>query len=110
MKHYPAPPLDPTVIESLRRIAESGVTREELIEKMRLAGLSIVPSIRLLSQFAGLSIGEAKEAVHFSRTWADCLQANNAVHQAAFEAARQLGVTEAESSHDSEPAEILQTH
>ena len=108
MNHYPAPPLAPVIVERLRRFSQSGATRDELIERMRSEGLSIVPSIRLLSDFCGISIDDAKEAVHFSQTWADCLASNDATHEAAFEAVRQLGGSEVEVDLHSAPADLLQ--
>ena len=61
---------------------------------MRAAGLSMVPSIKLLASFYGLSLRDAKIAVHFSETWADCRESHEALHEAAFEAARELGFEE----------------
>ncbi len=75
---------------------------------MRLAGLSIIPSIRLLSEFTAISVSEAKHAVHFSHTWADRLEANNSTHQAAFEAAEELGSAEGKLSENFEPVVTLQ--
>ena len=72
---------------------------------MRQLSLFVGFSIKLTHEPYGMSLGEAKEAVHFSQTWADCRDAND---EAAFEALKQLGFTEAELGEHSEAAEILQ--
>jgi hypothetical protein len=61
---------------------------------MRDAGLSMVPSIKLLATFYGLSMTDAKFAVHRSATWADCRESHESLHESAFEAALGLGFEE----------------
>jgi hypothetical protein len=94
MKSYPAPPIPEATIAAMQQLVAEGATQVELIGAMRNAGLSIIPSIKLLVRFYGLSTTDAKVAVHFSETWADCRESNEALHEAAFEAARQLGFEE----------------
>jgi hypothetical protein len=94
MKSYPAPPIPDYLVAEFRSLAEAGATQQELIAKMRFAGLSIVPSIKMVSLFYGIPTNEAKWIVHFSDTWADCLQANERLHDAAFAAAKELGFEE----------------
>jgi hypothetical protein len=94
MKSYPAPPIPEATIAAMQLLVDAGTAQTELIGAMRDAGLSIIPSIKLLVRFYGLSFGEAKAAVHFSETWADCRKNNDALHEAAFQAAKQLGFEE----------------
>jgi hypothetical protein len=98
MKSYPAPPIPEATIAAMQRLVDTETTQTELIGAMRDAGLSIIPSIRLLVRFYGLSWSEAKAAVHLSETWADCRKSNDALHEAAFSAAEQLGFEEAPAS------------
>jgi hypothetical protein len=98
IQHYPAPPTDPDIVERIRiRVAE-GASQVEVIEEMRREGLSIIPSIKLIRQFFGLSANDAKIAVHYSETWSDCRKANDALHDAAFQAAKELGFEEVDRS------------
>ena len=94
MKSYPAPPTPDVAIANMQRLIDSGASQVELIAAMRDAGLSIIPSIKLLVHFYGLSFSEAKAAVHFSETWADCREANDALHDAAEAAAKTIGFNE----------------
>ncbi len=93
MKHYPAPKTPDSVIHEIHEMARAGASHEEMIARMRELGLWIPPSIKLLSEVTGMAGNEAKYAVHFSRTWQDMLMTNEAVHDAAIEAARMLGAT-----------------
>jgi hypothetical protein len=78
----------------MQRLVDLQATQTELIGAMRDAGLSIIPSIRLLVRFYGLSWSEAKAAVHLSETWADRRKSNDALHEAAFAAAKEFGFEE----------------
>ena len=71
MKSYPAPPIPDDTVAALRQLVDAGGSQERLIQAMRDAGLSMVPSITLLSQFFGIPISEAKRTVHCSPTWSD---------------------------------------
>jgi len=95
MKSYPAPPIPEPTIAAMRQLVDAGATQSELIVAMREAGLSIIPSIKLLIRFYGLSPSEAKSAVHLSETWADCRESNDALHESALQAAKQAGFEQA---------------
>jgi hypothetical protein len=97
MKNYQAPPIPEATIAAMQCLVSAGVTQAELIAAMRGAGLSIIPSIKLLARLYSLSPGDAKDAVHSSDTWADCMQSNEALHDVAFAAANQTGFEEAAS-------------
>jgi hypothetical protein len=94
MKSYPAPPIPEATVAAMQQIVDAGASQTELIAAMRDAGISIVPSIKLLARFYGLSSSDAKSAVHFSETWADCRESNDALHDAAEIAAKELGFKE----------------
>lgn len=53
-----------------------------------------IACIRLLPDLTGISLGEAKEAVHYSPAWADRRDSNEALHEATFRAATDLGFAE----------------
>jgi hypothetical protein len=91
MKIYPAPKTPEWIVDEIRAMAAAGSPQELMIARMRKSGLSIAPSIKLLSEVCGMDLGDAKRAVHFSSTWADCLQANDALHEAAYQAAIEEG-------------------
>jgi len=79
---------------TLRESVASGANREDLIHTMRTSGLNQIACIKLLRDLCGISLGDAKEAVHYSRTWADHRESNDALHDAAAQAARDLGFVE----------------
>jgi hypothetical protein len=80
----------------LRSAIASGMGLDDLIRKMRGMGCNKIASIKLLREFKGMSLGEAKAAVHFSPAWAGTLDSDNALHEAAFAAAEETGFTEQE--------------
>ncbi|MGD0799119.1 MAG: hypothetical protein ABR910_15500 [Acidobacteriaceae bacterium] len=94
MKSYPAPPIPEATIAAMQQLVDGGASQTELIAALRDAGLSIVPSIKLLSRFYRLSSSDAKSAVHLSETWANCRESNDALHDTAETAARELGFKE----------------
>ena len=65
---------------------------------MRAAGLHIGYRIRLTSQLYAIPFNEAKMIVHFSDAWADMRQQHDALHEMAFEAAKQAGFEEVEEN------------
>ena len=90
MKSYPAPPIPDDIVTNIRNLAASGASQDDLIQKMRDSGLNIIASINLLRRFFPLSTNEAKHIVHRSKTWSDCRASNEAIHDAAFQAAEEL--------------------
>ena len=77
-------------LDLLRAAYATGMKQTALIQRMRDLGLNQFDSIKLLRQLTHISLGQAKEAVHYSETWADCREANDALHEAAFAAAQEL--------------------
>lgn len=91
----PTTSIDFSAIKSaLRDSVAAGCSREDLIQAMRKAGLNQIACIKMLRDLCGISLGDAKEAVHYSRAWADRRESNEALHEAAFEALDELGLVE----------------
>ena len=99
MKSLPVPPIPPEIVEKIRQSIEVGHTQEEVFAEMRQLGLFMGYSIKLAHQLYGMSFGEAKMALHYSDTWADCRESNEAMHEMAYQAAKQIGFEEVETSH-----------
>jgi len=92
--------LDPTSIKrELKAAIASGMQPDDLIRKMRAMGCNKIASIKLLRELKGMSLAEAKVAVHYSPAWADCIESDNALHESAFEAAKKAGFTEAPNNN-----------
>jgi hypothetical protein len=94
MKSYPAPPIPAETVEAMTRLIGSGASREEVFAAMRRSGLFMGQSIQLAARLYGMSLRDAKIAVHYSSTWADCRTGAEALHEAAFQAAKELGFEE----------------
>ena len=93
------------LIDELTRLNTTS-DREELLQRMRAAGLDRIASIKLLRKLAGISLGDAKIAIHYSSTWADCKQGSEELHATAFHAAGLAGFEEVDSAgRDAELAE-----
>ena len=63
------------------RMMREGVPQEEILVQLRADGYSILDSIKALTVGAGLSLADAKQAVHLSRAWADRREQNEAFHE-----------------------------
>ncbi len=79
---------------TLRDSIAAGASVEDLILAMRKAGLCQIDCIKMVRDLCGISLGDAKEAVHYSNAWADRKEINEAFHEAAFQAAEDLGFIE----------------
>jgi hypothetical protein len=55
-----------------------------------------------------MSHSDAKLAVHYSQTWADCRESNDALHDAAFAAAKEFGFEEVDLDATREASPTLQ--
>jgi ribosomal protein L7/L12 len=97
----PARVLDPALVHSLYQMLRSGSSEEQVVAHLRQIGLDKIDSIKALRAATGMSLGEAKEKVHLSAAWADCREADDALHEAMFAAAKELGYVEV-SGHEDE--------
>jgi hypothetical protein len=109
MKSYPAPPIPPEIVEQVRRSIAAGKTHEEVFTEMRQLGLFMGQSIKLTHELYGMPHGDAKMAVHYSDTWADCREANDVLHNAAFAAAKELGFEEVNADATLNERPVLQS-
>jgi hypothetical protein len=78
----------------LKVAISSGMGLDDLIRKMREMNCNKIGSIKLLRELKGLSLAEAKIAVHYSPAWADSIDSDNELHKTAFAAAEEAGFTE----------------
>jgi ribosomal protein L7/L12 len=63
---------------------------QSFLRELRNRGAFQVESIKAVRQLAGVSLGEAKNIVHFSQAWEDTREASEALHETAFEALDQM--------------------
>lgn len=76
---------------TMRASLRAGMDREEAIQRMRVLGLNQIQCIKLIRDSLGISLGDAKEVVHYSRAWADRRESNEALHEAMIAAADEMG-------------------
>ena len=96
MKWRSAPEISEALVERFQSMAATNLSREQVIQQMRLSGLSVVQSMKLFQKLYGVSHAEAKTVVHLSATWTDRLEAHEALHDAAWQAIHELGVEDGE--------------
>jgi ribosomal protein L7/L12 len=59
---------------------QAGASRDEVIGKMREAGLDKIDCMLKLQSAVGITLGEAKRLVHLSPAWSDCREADDDLH------------------------------
>ncbi len=96
MKILPVPPIEPEVENQVRALLTIGTSFPKVIRIMRSLGLNKIESMKLLRNYGGMPLGKAKDLVHLTEAWADCLEADEAFHEIAEKAARQTGFVENE--------------
>lgn len=96
MKWRSAPKISEAFVERFRSMTATNLSREQVIQQMRLSGLSVVQSMKLFQKLYGVSHAEAKTVVHFSPTWADRRESHETLHDIACEAIHELGVEDGE--------------
>ncbi|MHA7627168.1 hypothetical protein [Corallococcus sp. M7] len=69
------------VIDSIRPDVQRGLSREDAVVALHAAGLSIVYSIKGISQLYGLSISDAKSTVAGHPVWRGIVKATEPLHQ-----------------------------
>jgi ribosomal protein L7/L12 len=67
---------------------------EQFLAELRRRGAFQVESIQAVRKFAKVNLGQAKEIVHFSKTWADMRESSEALHEALYQAAIEDGWVE----------------
>ena len=68
------------LLEVARTMLASGADWEAVLTELRRLGASPIASIKVVRDLKGVSLGDAKEAVHFSRAWADRRVAHEKLH------------------------------
>jgi ribosomal protein L7/L12 len=94
---------DAAVAAEIGRMLQTGTSEEQVIAHLRQLGLDKIDSIKALRTAMGISLGKAKEKVHLSKAWADCREADDALHEAMFAAAKELGYVEVSGREDEAP-------
>ena len=78
------------VIDSLRPEVQRGLSREDAVVALHTAGLTIIQSIKGLSQLYGLSISDAKSVVGSHPLWAQMAKAAEPLHQELEDSAEKM--------------------
>jgi hypothetical protein len=73
------------IIECRRR-HDAGNSIEDLIKYLRDEGCSKIDSMSILISGCGIGLGEAKRVIHFSPTWSDRKETDDAFHATVEEA------------------------
>jgi ribosomal protein L7/L12 len=76
--------------QRLRNMFSQGATTEEMLTLMRQEGHSRINSISMLMTVTGISLAEAKSAVHTSEAWADLRQEADEFHAELEKVADQI--------------------
>jgi hypothetical protein len=69
------------LVERCRELGRQGRSQEEIMAFLRAAGCWKLDSIKAMQAVYGLTLSQAKEAVHLSKTWEDMREADNRLHQ-----------------------------
>ena len=60
-----------TLIDECQELCAKGLSNEDIVKFLRAQGCSKVKSIAIIAKLLAVGLGEAKEIVHTSGTWAD---------------------------------------
>jgi len=69
-----------TLISECRMMAAQGKNLEDIMHFLRAEGCSKVMSIAVLAKALEVGLGQAKEMVHTSQTWADVRERDDQFH------------------------------
>ena len=75
-----------TLLNCARRMLSEGQDLETVISFLRDSGCHKNDSIKIVRQLTGVGLGEAKDIVHFSNTWKDVKERDEAFHEVLEEA------------------------
>jgi hypothetical protein len=76
-----------SVTERCRQMLRSGATVDDILGIMRREGESRIASIAVLMELTGMSLREAKIAVHTSSVWGDLRNETEVFHERLEQAA-----------------------
>lgn len=71
MKSLKASPIANEALQELRRRLSSDTSPSDLVAGMREMGLDKIDSMKFLREYGGMSLPQAKDAVHTSSAWDD---------------------------------------
>jgi predicted ATPase with chaperone activity len=77
-------------LERGRKMRAQGVSEEDLLQFFRQEGASMLESARLIRQLKSISLREAQDLIHFSKTWADLKESHENLQEVFAEALQQL--------------------
>jgi ribosomal protein L7/L12 len=75
---------------NVSKMLEAGRTSEDVLKFLREAGCHKIDSIKILRRVLNISLGEAKQMVHFSSVWSDVRERDDAFHSSLEELNRRL--------------------
>jgi ribosomal protein L7/L12 len=75
--------IDPAITAEMVAALRTGASPNVAIARMRSLGLNKIECIKLLREFGGVPLGQAKDIVHLSPAWADRYESDEAFHDAA---------------------------
>ena len=79
-----------SLTDRCREMLRTGATVDDVLGVMRGEGQSRVASIGLLIRLTGMSLREAKTAVHMSSVWADLREETETFHEQLEQTAEHL--------------------
>jgi ribosomal protein L7/L12 len=72
--------------DDMQELWEQCVDMNQFLDELRRRGAFQIESIKAVRKYAKVNLGQAKEIVHFSKTWADLRESSEALHEAAYQA------------------------
>jgi ribosomal protein L7/L12 len=73
--------------DDMQELWEQSVDMNQFLDELRRRGAFQIESIKAVRKYAKVNLGQAKEIVHFSKTWADLRENSEALHEALYQAA-----------------------
>jgi ribosomal protein L7/L12 len=84
------PQEEAAAVSAVKAMLHAGSGYEAALQYLRDRNYDQIDSIKVIRSAEGLTLKEAKELIHYSRTWEDRRVAAEAIHKAAFEAFDEL--------------------
>jgi len=69
-----------------RKLRFEGMDWEEVLQRLRDAGATIIDSVKIVRELDAVRLGSAKEVVDASRAWSDRYEYNQALRKMLIEA------------------------
>jgi ribosomal protein L7/L12 len=78
-------------LEAARALYRLGATREQILALLRTKGATPIECIKALQELEGLSLADAKHAMHTSECWSDLRSDHDRLHAEAESILNQVG-------------------